>query len=214
MPPSTCPGDAAAATTGSALDDDVSAKTDWSEAQNDGSDALAMLFTETDKLVGRLLGADIAHDTPALESPVAEACASVGEARMCTTSIMVFKRHVFAVKRKGDGAAQDDGVISRECYEDWLFTRSRIPADPEKTYQRILACTIAGTDGRQPFTPDEEATALKQLRVKRVWPAFAGTGLAIGTKGFRGCVPGLLSARALTRSHVHSLGFHEKARLR
>ena len=85
---------------------------------------------------------------------------------------------------RGDDCA--DGIISRECYEDWLSTRSCVPAEPERTFQRILTCTVTGTDGRQSFTPEEEATVLKQLRVNRVWPAFVDTGLSIGAKGFRG----------------------------
>jgi len=54
--------------------------------------------------------------------------------------------------------------------------------------------SLTGSDGRQPFTPEEEAAILTVLRIKRVWPAFAGSGLSIGCKGFRSC------------------GYHEKAR--
>ena len=113
----------------------------------------------------------------------ARAPASVAGARAYMTSIKIFKRHVFPPKR-GDDCA--DGIISRECYEDWLSTRSCVPAEPERTFQRILTCTVTGTDGRQSFTPEEEATVLPQLRVNRVWPAFVDTGLSIGAKGFRG----------------------------
>ena len=60
---------------------------------------------------------------------------------------------------------------------------------------RVRASSLTGSDGRQPFTPEEEAAILAVLRVKRVWPAFAGTNVSIGCKGFR------------------SSGFHEKARM-
>jgi len=101
----------------------------------------------------------------------------------------IFRRHI-VITEQPDGTRHVDAedMISRACYEDWLSTRSRIPAEPEKTFQRILTSTVSGTDGRQPFTPEQETTVLKQLRVKRAWPAFADTGLTIGIKGFRGCV--------------------------
>jgi len=153
----------------------------------DDAAAVVLSITKSDELVSWLWGTGAMPGAASLkrESP------AVLEARAGTTSITVFKRHLVPAERPGgDGTAQAGGVTSRECYEDWLCTRSCAPAEPEKTFQRILACTVSGTDGRQPFTPEEEAAVLKQLRVKRVWPAFADTGLAIGIKGFRGCAFG------------------------
>ena len=44
---------------------------------------------------------------------------------------------------------------------------------------------LTGSDGRRPFSKAEEEAILLVLREKRVWPAFEGTSLSIGTKGFR-----------------------------
>jgi len=109
------------------------------------------------------------------------------------TSLKVFRRHMTTTTLP-NGAVQVDaeGIISRACYEDWLSTRPRATSEPEKTFQRILTCCVSGTDGRQPFNPDEEDGVLKQLRLKRVWPAFAHSDLSIGSKGFRSCAFGLL----------------------
>jgi len=125
-------------------------------------------------------------------APVAAAAAPVAAAPSASkpyeTSLKVFRRHLKTFKLP-DGSARIDaeGVISRACYEDWLATRSRSAGEPEKTFQRILTCCVSGTDGRQPFTADEEAGVLEQIRRKRVWPAFADTAFAIGSKGFRSC---------------------------
>jgi len=179
------------------VDDDAAQEAGAGDVHTDWFDASVLSITENDELVSWLLGGGAVHDSPVPDSP---SRAPAVEARACTTSIKVFKRHLFPAERGGEGAAQAsvDSVISRECYEDWLSTRSRAPAEPEKTFQRTLTCTVSGTDGRQPFTPEEEAAVLKQLRVKRVWPAFAETGLAIGIKGFRGCVPWPALPRART----------------
>jgi len=169
------------ATTGRerALDDDALVESVLGETFCNFSDALILRTTDNDELVPWLLSADITPGSPALDEGAVEV-------RTFSTSIKVFKRYLFPAEHD-EGAAQDS-VIGRACYEDWLSTRSRIPAEPEKTFQRILTSTVSGTDGRQPFTPEQETTVLKQLRVKRAWPAFADTGLTIGIKGFRGCV--------------------------
>jgi len=151
-------------------------------------------------------------------SPVCDgpAGAPLADADERTTSMNVFRRHLMPASRRG--AAPGSSVISRECYEDWLSTRSRAPAEPEKTFQRILKSTVTGTDGHLPFTLEEEATVLKLIRVKRVWPAFEETGLSIGIKGFRRYVysprPSARADASRRLAHCNSYGFHEKARLR
>jgi len=192
MPASTRPREAATTARERALEDGASVESVVGEVARpcDFSDALILRTSEfeNDKLVCWLLGADVVPGSQALHG-------SAVEARACATSINVFKRHLIPAKRQDEVVARDS-IISRECYEDWLSTRSHVPAEPEKTFQRILACTVSGTDGHQPFSPEEEASVLKQLRIKRVWPAFTDTGLAIGTKGFRGCA---FSSHHLTR---------------
>jgi len=155
-----------------------------SVVNEDFFDASVPSITQNDELVSWLLSAGTTLNLPVLEQI---ARAPAGEARADATSIDVFRRHLSSAER-GSEQASADGVISRECYEDWLSTRASLPVEPEKTFQRALTSTVSGTDGRQPFLPEEEAAVLKQLRVKRVWPAFADTGLAIGIKRFRGYV--------------------------
>jgi len=45
---------------------------------------------------------------------------------------------------------------------------------------------VAGTDGRRPFKCEGEEAVLEQLRLKWVWPYFAGTQITIGAQGYRG----------------------------
>ena len=99
-------------------------------------------------------------------------------------SLKVFRRHLAL----SSGADFGGSVTSLACSEDWLSTRARPPKEPEKTFQRILTCTVSGTDGRKPFLQEEEEEILKHIRLKRVWPAFADTSFTVGVKGFRSCV--------------------------
>jgi len=124
------------------------------------------------------------------------------------TSLKVFRRHLVSVTHPdGTTHVEADGIISRACYEDWLSTRPRATTEPEKTFQRILTCCVSGTDGRQPFTPEEEIAVLEQLRVKRVWPAFVDTPLSIGIKGFRSLSFFVLQSgnRTLTRATLDTV---------
>ena len=111
---------------------------------------------------------------------------------MAEPSLAVFRRFI---RRDAAGALQAEAVLSRDCFESWLRSRNSPPAEAEKTFQRSLTAHVTGSDGRTPFSPQEEEALLKVLRQKRVWPAFQGQGaaeLTIGAKGFR------------------SYGFHEK----
>jgi len=163
------------------------------DSEAEGSDALAEFITttvlgpaENDELKSWMQWGGAAHSMSTPPAPPNGAAAV--RLRPYSTSIKVFKRHlVIAVRADGTIHVSADGILSRACYEDWLSTRSRLPSEPEKTFQRILTSTVSGTDGRQPFAPEEENAVLKQLRIKRVWPAFEDTGLTIGIKGFRRC---------------------------
>lgn len=142
----------------------------------------------------------------------------VAATRPYETSLKVFRRHLTTTTLpNGTVQVGAEGIISRACYEDWLSTRPRATSEPEKTFQRILTCCVSGTDGRQPFNPDEEDGVLKQLRLKRVWPAFADSDLSIGSKGFRSCAFRKTPCSATRRGGLTTArryGFHEKARLR
>jgi len=176
-----------------------------------------------------------AHLTTAMESDLDSDCAdypSSSESRLASnqpgspgpspsptikslayeSSIKVFRRHMKAIAMPDGSVLVDStGVVSRACYEDWLSTRPHATSAPEKRFQRTLTCSVSRTDGRRPFSALEEASVLKQLRMKRVWPAFVGTSFAIGSKGFRSYAFPCRWCRALTPKNRQ--GYHEKARL-
>jgi len=130
---------------------------------------------------------------PHLVSPASSTTKSLAYA----SSLKVFLRHVkTTVMPDGSRTVDSTGIVSRACYEDWLSTRPHAINAPEKTFQRIITCSVSGTDGRRPFSPLEEASVLEQLRMKRVWPAFVGSSIVIGSNGFRSCVSYVVSIRA------------------
>jgi len=167
--------------------DSRSAFTSILESLDLDSDELAEL--DYANLLGSPVEAPTFHDDFDAVRTKDSAPAKQATRRPYETSLKVFRRHLVSVTHPdGTTHVEADGIISRACYEDWLSTRPRATAEPEKTFQRILTCCVSGTDGRQPFTPEEEIAVLEQLRVKRVWPAFVETPLSVGIKGFRSCV--------------------------
>jgi len=98
------------------------------------------------------------------------------------TSIQVFRRWL-----TNDGTAIDaSAVMSKACFDDWCTGRSSQSSGGLcRTFQRVLTAHIAGSDGRRPFEPEEEAAILTVIRKKQQWPAFKGTTLTIGCKGCR-----------------------------
>jgi len=87
--------------------------------------------------------------------------------------------------RDVNGVIDASAVNGPECYRQWLDSRSEVSVDPAKSFQRCLTAHLTGSDGRQPFQSDEEEAILRVVRLKCKWPAFAGTDLTIGLKGFR-----------------------------
>jgi len=76
-----------------------------------------------------------------------------------------------------------------------VSSRSTVSSEPEKNFQRALTAHVTGSDGRQPFTQQEEEAILSLIRNRVPWPAFQGldSNLSkLGSKGFR------------------PLGYHEK----
>jgi len=98
----------------------------------------------------------------------AAAAANVGP--ITETSIRVFRRFISKVQN-ADGSYTYDAsdVIGKECYEAWLNSRSEPPNEPEKVFQRSLTSHLTSSDGRQPFSPEEEEAVLKVVRCKRIW---------------------------------------------
>lgn len=100
-----------------------------------------------------------------------------------TSSLQVFRRF-FKILPNGDLDASE--VISLDCYNAWLESRTtRMSATPEKAFHRAVSAHISGTDGRSPFTPQEEAALLKVVRRKERWPCFLNSKVKRGEMGFR-----------------------------
>ena len=100
-----------------------------------------------------------------------------------------------------DGSLHIDAsrVVSKECFHAWLVSRCTASAEPEKNFQRSLTAHLTGSDGRVPFTEQEEQAILRVVRSNKPWPAFQDCDpqsaiSKLGTKGFR------------------PLGYHEKLR--
>src|SRR5690349_9428840 len=78
------------------------------------------------------------------------------------TSMKVFRKHLLTLQ---DGSIVATGIISPDCYNDWLNSRNLKPCPIEaKRYYRTLTAHVTGVDGRTPFTPVEECAVLKVIR--------------------------------------------------
>ena len=67
-------------------------------------------------------------------------------------SIKVFRRYIRTVSNPSETgpvfALDASGVVSKECYREWKESRSVVPVEPEKTFQRILTSLVTASDGR------------------------------------------------------------------
>ena len=82
-----------------------------------------------------------------------------------------------------DGGAQR--ILSKECYQHWVSTRKCVLKQPEESFRRVLTAHVGGLDGRRPFPEKVEQSLLKILRKREVWECFRGTGVSIGSRGYR-----------------------------
>jgi len=99
------------------------------------------------------------------------------------TSLMLFRKWLIKDSSKIDAS----DVVSKACFDDWCLGRPNLSSEGLcRTFQRVLKAHITGSEGREPFHNDEEAAILKVIRKKQIWPAFTGTKLTIGCRGFRG----------------------------
>ena len=107
------------------------------------------------------------------------------------TSMRVFREFMKRIPDPADPKrmiVDASGIVSKACYEMWCSTRNLPFTDDyraAKTFQRALTGHLSATDGRLPFSPEEEEAVLQVVRIKRVWPCFIGTSHVIGAKGFR-----------------------------
>lgn len=96
-------------------------------------------------------------------------------------------------------------ILSKDCFEAWLATRSSKVKHPEQSFQRTLTAHLRGADGRRPFPEKVEEELLRILRSAGIsnngakanpWnKCFGDNVYNVGARGFS------------------NLGFHEKKRL-
>mmetsp|Transcript_5567 Transcript_5567/g.8649 ORF Transcript_5567/g.8649 Transcript_5567/m.8649 type:complete len:238 (+) Transcript_5567:22-735(+) len=117
------------------------------------------------------------------------------------TSLEVFTSfvHVY-IDHNGNRVVDCSQILSRDCFEKWLQTRTVYPSHPEECFRKSIISHITCSDGgSSPFPKEVEKGLLEIARRREVWACFRGgidsvTGkpIKIGIKGLR------------------SLGFHEK----
>jgi hypothetical protein len=81
---------------------------------------------------------------------------------------------------------------SRECFDMWQEkctqqNKASSSRDAAKRYQRTVTGHLNAADGRSPFTPEEEAAVLEEVRQKRTWPCFLHLppDQHLGSRGYR-----------------------------
>jgi hypothetical protein len=87
------------------------------------------------------------------------------------TSLRVFRKFIAQVRDPVSGETSLDAsqVTSKECYETWLKGRHGSLKNAPKAFQRTLTAHLTKSDGRLPFTPEEEQAILHVIRSKQQW---------------------------------------------
>jgi len=88
--------------------------------------------------------------------------------------MLVFRKYIRRVADPDNPSRERldaSDIVSRTCYEEWCKERDYAGNEllAAKTYQRALTGHLSATDGRLPFTPEEEEAVLAVVRVKKVW---------------------------------------------
>ena len=99
------------------------------------------------------------------------------------TSYTVFMRYV---RVNEDGSPNVNGILSLECFREWLSTRKRAPKLPGEAFRRAITSHTAGSSKARPFPREIEAALLTILREKQPWPCFRDGDQVIGINGFQG----------------------------
>lgn len=99
-----------------------------------------------------------------------------------SNSISLLNKHISITT---DGCLDVSGIISKQCFNEWLQTKAKRPQFPEHAFRKIVSGHCRGDLGLAPFAPVVEKAVLKLLRQKKVWPCFADTKFRIGIRGFQ-----------------------------
>eukprot|EP00924_Labyrinthula_sp_SR-Ha-C_P007919 maker-scaffold_41-snap-gene-0.32-mRNA-1 protein AED:0.04 eAED:0.04 QI:229/0.66/0.75/1/1/1/4/220/295 len=77
------------------------------------------------------------------------------------TSLEVFSKFT---RRNENEDLIFENIISKECFKEWVKTRSGQLKNPKGAFRRTIYAHLRGADGRAPFLPDVEASILLKLR--------------------------------------------------
>ena len=101
---------------------------------------------------------------------------------VATSALSVFRNYI---KYNSDGKLDVSGILTKECFDEWLTTRASEPKNLEEAFRKAVVGHCQGLWGRKPFPYKIEVELLKLLRKRRVWPCFAKSKHRIGIGGFR-----------------------------
>ena len=90
------------------------------------------------------------------------------------TSREIFKEFF----KRSNGEIEASPLFSKACFDAWVRSQVKMPMSIPRAFQCAIRNVVTGANGAKCFTPEEEAAALKYLRVKRPkgWPCFEGDG--------------------------------------
>uniref|UniRef100_A0A7S2RLH0 Uncharacterized protein n=1 Tax=Mucochytrium quahogii TaxID=96639 RepID=A0A7S2RLH0_9STRA len=103
----------------------------------------------------------------------------------------VFMSFVSYYESNGETYCDASKILGTECYQAWLNTRTKPSSFPADVFRRTVVAHLTGTKKRKPFPKAVEASLLKAVRVKQVWPCFVnildknGSPVVFGNTGFR-----------------------------
>jgi hypothetical protein len=103
----------------------------------------------------------------------------VEERDQANTSLYVFRKFIVHLQTRnpvyGDTCLDASRITSKACYETWLKGRHGSLKNAPKTFQRTLTAHLTKSDGRLPFTPEEEKAILHVIRSKQQWCVVQGS---------------------------------------
>eukprot|EP00924_Labyrinthula_sp_SR-Ha-C_P007695 snap_masked-scaffold_28-processed-gene-0.7-mRNA-1 protein AED:1.00 eAED:1.00 QI:0/0/0/0/1/1/2/0/315 len=126
---------------------------------------------------------------------------------MKSTSMKIFAAFIH---RNEEGDLISENILSKECFDHWLSSRSSSVKFPVGAFKRTISSHLRAVDGRVPFDADVEESILKKYRQKdkhgyRTDPFAFLKCSDQQRKSFRGC---------WVRPLPYPFGYHEKQKHR
>eukprot|EP00924_Labyrinthula_sp_SR-Ha-C_P007689 maker-scaffold_28-snap-gene-0.33-mRNA-1 protein AED:0.08 eAED:0.45 QI:0/0/0.5/1/1/1/2/526/299 len=126
---------------------------------------------------------------------------------MKSTSMKIFAAFI---DRNEEGDLISENILSKECFDHWLSSRSSSVKFPVGAFKRTISSHLRAVDGRVPFDADVEESLLKEYRKQdkhgyRIDPFSFLKKSDYQPKSFRGC---------WVRPLPYPFGYHEKQKHR